>query len=69
MPKKNVKVIKVPNNSENTNLPQIFPRMPRLYLELIENKDKIDQKLVNKDYEPNSGANVQIPDFNEKQDE
>ena len=68
MPKKNVKVIKVPNNSERINLPQIFPRMPRLYLELIENKDKIHQKLVNKDYEPNSATNIQIPDFNEKQD-
>jgi len=44
MPKQSVKVIKVPLTSEeklSTIKPQNFPRMPILYLELLENKKKI----------------------------
>ena len=55
MTKQNIKVVKVPLNPDEkaaSNKMQVFPRMPRLYLELLENKAKIKPDLVNKDYVP-----------------
>jgi hypothetical protein len=57
MKNKTIKIIKVPLSVEekfSINRQQVFPRMPRLYLELLENKVKIKQDLVNKDYIPSS---------------
>jgi hypothetical protein len=59
MPKKQeLHVVKVPLKGSILSKPQVFPRMPRLYLELIENKEKIQQDLINTEYiPPNSEQN------------
>jgi hypothetical protein len=53
MLKKKIKIIKVPADENVYSAPirQNFPKMPNLYLELIENKSKIAPELVNKEYE------------------
>ena len=54
--KKHIEVVKVflTNNEKPIDHPQTFNRIPRLYLELLENKSKIKQDLINKEYTPNS---------------
>ena len=47
-------VMKVPLKGIPTSKPQVFPHMPRLYLELLENKSKIRQDLINKEHVPSN---------------
>ena len=55
-PKDTIVVVKIPSSKKFIDHPQTFPKTEQLYLELIENKTKIKQNLVNKDYKPPSSS-------------
>jgi len=67
IPKK-VNIIKVPrpagDSSGGEKVMPAFERMPRMYLELLENKDKIRPGLVNKEYDPDDAQSVYSFDLN-----
>ena len=47
-----LKIVKVPLGYFPENYQPRFPPMPVMYLELLENKDKVKKELRNKDYSP-----------------
>lgn len=56
---KKLSVIKIPNNTpEEVDKVEEFPRMPRMYLELLENKDKIKPEMVNREYDPDDAESI-----------
>ena len=56
---KKINVVKIPNeNIQEDIIDKNFPRMPRMYLELLENKDKIKPELINKDYDPTDAESI-----------
>lgn len=56
--KPKVRVIKVPKKSKDIDRPQVFPKMPILYLELLENKDKVKPEFRNKTYKPQKSQDL-----------
>jgi hypothetical protein len=55
-PRDTIIIQKIPRTDNRIDHPQSFNRFEQLYLELIENKTKIKQDLVNKDYIPTISA-------------
>ena len=59
---KKLNVIKVPlPASSKKDYPKAFPKMPILYLELVENKSRIKPDLINTDYVPGQVSAVSPP--------
>ena len=56
--KHDVEVLKAPNHDKKPAQSREFSKMPQLYLELLENKDKIKPTLVNRDYDQDNASEI-----------
>jgi len=67
MPNNNIEIVRVPlpPGEGSTERPQVFPKMPRLYLELIENKGKIKQGLRDTEYVPGDSPEEEGEEYEE----
>ena len=63
---KKLNVIKVPLPANTRKeYPKAFPKMPILYLELVENKSRIKPELINTDYVPGQVIELPVPEVKE----
>lgn len=60
-----VEIVKVPNNRPSAR-PKRHGNSPRLYLELVENKDRVRQELVNKEYVPPDEPEISMSDIEDE---
>lgn len=60
-----VEIVKVPNNRPSAR-PKRHGNSPRLYLELVENKDRVKQELINKEYVPPDEPEVSMSDIEDE---
>ena len=65
MPKNEIRIVKIPLTTRK-NYVKSFSKMPQLYLELIENKNKIKQNLVNRPYIPKISNELPKPSIIEE---
>ena len=52
-------ITKIPRDNPLKNIVKNFPSMPIMYLELIENKRKIKEDMLNKTYNPPISSNIE----------
>jgi hypothetical protein len=57
-----IEVVKVPNERPSAR-PKKHGNSPRLYLELVENKERVRQDLINKEYVPPEELDVSLSDL------